>query len=109
MNPRDVEGTVAERKPQALADKKMINVRLSQSVWNQAKAAASERGMTLERWVTEALLAHVGRQSRVGASGEDPLVGLTWRVSALEEAVDYLAGAIGAPLPGGETADSRVG
>ena len=32
-------------------EKKMINVRLSPELWKRAKAAAGERGPTLERWV----------------------------------------------------------
>ena len=89
-------------------DKKMINIRLNPALWGRAKAAASERGTTLERWVTEALEAHIARSSRGdGASTADGAIAaeaeseLAWRVSALEQAVDYLAQSIGAGLPGG--------
>jgi hypothetical protein len=86
-------------------DKKMINVRLNPQLWARAKAAASERGTTLERWVTEALESHISSQQRGEAgAGAGPSVletELAWRVSALEQAIDYLAQQIGAGLPGG--------
>ena len=85
-----------------MPDKKMINVRLNPELWNRAKAAAGERGQTLERWVTDALDAHVTatRTGAAGAAGTEGDVGpamadLTWRVAALEQAVDHLAGQLG--------------
>jgi hypothetical protein len=105
-----------------VAQKKMINVRLNPELWNRAKAAAGERGMTLERWVSDALEAHIGAQrgrvagpvangapgaaasdaTRAGSAGGAGGAGaavdvndLAWRVSALEQAVDYLAGQLG--------------
>jgi hypothetical protein len=76
--------------------KKMINVRLSPELWQRAKAAAGARGMTLERWVTDALEAHLVQEPRAKAVDEGDLA---WRVAALEQAVDYLASAIGAGFP----------
>lgn len=82
-----------------MAEKKMINIRLDPAVWARAKAAASTRGMTLEHWVTEALETQITHQ----AAGAPGALGsgseLTWRVAALEEAVDYLASAIGVAFP----------
>jgi hypothetical protein len=79
----------------------MVNVRLSERLWNQAKAAASQRGMTLENWVTEALTAHVQRDGgQAGEATSDAMASLAWRVSALEETIDYLAKSVGASLPG---------
>ncbi len=77
--------------------KKMINVRLDPEVWKRAKAAAGERGQTLERWVTEALEAHIAVTRAGGAAlaangaGAIDLAELTRRVTELEQAVDYLA------------------
>ena len=91
----------------------MINVRLNPEVWKRAKACASERGTTLERWVTEALEAHVARQARgraAGAGAEAPSAAngadseLAWRVAALEQAVDHLAAQMSAVVPGGVAA-----
>ena len=91
----------------------MINVRLDPQVWARAKACASERGTTLERWVTEALEAHVARQRRGTAAGADAGAtsaagsaesDLAWRVAALEQAVDHLAAQIIAVVPGGVAA-----
>lgn len=91
-----------------MPEKKMINVRLNPQLWARAKAAASNRGTTLERWVTEALEAHIAAQQGGSAArsnnGDEASAmesELAWRVSALEQAVDYLAQAIGAGLPGG--------
>ena len=91
-----------------MPEKKMINVRLSPELWKRAKAAAGERGQTLERWVTDALEAHIAA-TRGGAAAAPATGGaaangaelgeLTWRVSALEQAVDYLASQMGAGLP----------
>jgi len=97
-------------------DKKMINVRLSPEVWKRAKSAAGERGQTLERWVTAALEAHIAA-TRSGAVGAASAAGgatasgaemgeLAWRVSALEQAVDYLASQMGAGLPATPSAAS---
>jgi hypothetical protein len=87
-------------------DKKMVNIRLSEALWNRAKASAGERGMTLERWVTDALEAHICGSAKVAGGpvagvtsapvGDD---GLAWRVAALEAAVDYLAQATGVGFP----------
>ncbi len=82
-----------------MATKKMINVRLDPEVWKRAKAAAGERGQTLERWVTDALEAHIAvtRSGGASAAGADGVAGgadmaeLTRRVTELEQAVDYLA------------------
>lgn len=88
-----------------MPDKKMINVRLNPELWNRAKAAAGERGQTLERWVTDALNAHVTATRTGGAGGaggagtegdvRPAVADLTWRVSALEQAVDHLASQLG--------------
>ena len=104
-----------------MPDKKMINVRLSPELWKRAKAAAGERGQTLERWVTDALEAHIaatrsGAGPAVGATtasanGAGELGDLAWRVSALEQAVDFLASQLGGGFPGADaataTADER--
>ncbi len=91
-----------------MPDKKMINVRLNPELWNRAKAAAGERGQTLERWVTDALAAHI-TATRTGGTGDGgagtegdvgPAVAdLTWRVGALEQAVDHLASQLGGGFP----------
>jgi hypothetical protein len=87
-------------------DKKMINVRLSPELWKRAKSAAGERGQTLERWVTDALEAHIAATRGGGASSGAPaangaadLGDIAWRVSALEQAVDFLAGQLGGGFP----------
>ena len=100
-----------------MPDKKMINVRLSPELWKRAKAAAGERGQTLERWVTDALEAHIaatrGGQVGLPAGGATTTANgtemgeLTWRVSALEQAVDYLASQMGAGLPAAAASDER--
>lgn len=36
--------------------KKMVNIRLEETVWRQAKANASLKGMTLQEWLTQAIL-----------------------------------------------------
>src|SRR6266498_1599823 len=83
----------------------MINVRLNPELWKRAKSAAGERGQTLERWVTDALEAHIaatrgGPPTTGGASTNGTELGdLTWRVSALEQAIDYLASQIGGGFP----------
>ena len=96
-----------------MPDKKMINVRLNPGLWSRAKAAASERGTTLERWVTEALEAHISDHGRadgaVSATTSAAESELAWRVSALEQAVDYLAQSMGAGLPGGMTGSAAAG
>jgi hypothetical protein len=83
----------------------MINVRLNPELWKRAKSAAGERGQTLERWVTDALEAHIaatrgaaGATSPASTNGTE-LGDLAWRVSALEQAIDYLATQMGAGLP----------
>ena len=89
-----------------MPDKKMINVRLNPELWKRAKSAAGERGQTLERWVTDALEAHIaatrgGAPAATGASANGTELGdLNWRVSALEQAIDYLASQIGGGFPG---------
>jgi hypothetical protein len=86
----------------------MINVRLNPELWKRAKSAAGERGQTLERWVTDALEAHIAATrggaaaAPVSANGAD-LGDLTWRVSALEQAIDYLASQIGGGFPSAAT------
>lgn len=75
-----------------MAEKKMVNVRLNPVLWQRAKAAASARGITLERWVTDALEAHLDHD---GSESEDEPTDLAWRVAALEQAVDYLASMVG--------------
>lgn len=97
-----------------MADKKMINIRLSPELWNRAKAAAGERGMTLERWVTDALETHIAQQrggtSENGAASRGGstvnVIELEWRVGALEQAVDHLASQLGGGFPGGAQAAS---
>ena len=102
-----------------MPEKKMINVRLSPELWKRAKSAAGERGQTLERWVTDALEAHIaatrGGSATAGLSAAPAANGaemgeLTWRVSALEQAVDYLASQMGAGLPaaGAAASDERA-
>jgi hypothetical protein len=92
-------------------DKKMVNIRLSEALWNRAKASAGERGMTLERWVTDALEAHICGSAQ-GAGGAPPAPagddGLAWRVAALEAAVDYLAQATGVGFPIDAPVDAPV-
>jgi hypothetical protein len=92
-----------------VADKKMINIRLNPELWNRAKAAAGERGMTLERWVTDAIEQHIalqrgdgtaGSANGVPAGGGNEVSELAWRVSALEQAVDFLASHLGGGFPG---------
>lgn len=78
------------------SQKKMINVRLNPELWQRAKAAAGAKGLTLERWVTDALEAHLDQDTDGSTSeGSD----LAWRVAALEQAVDYLASTMGAGFP----------
>jgi hypothetical protein len=93
-------------------DKKMINVRLSPELWKRAKAAAGERGQTLERWVTDALEAHIAA-TRGGTAGPSRSTNgnagdgdLAWRVSALEQAVDFLASQLGGGFPSAAPASS---
>ncbi len=92
----------------------MINIRLNPELWNRAKAAAGERGMTLERWVTDAIEGYITVQrggvdgASTGALGAGSASGagsaqvdeLAWRVSALEQAVDFLASQLGGGFPG---------
>jgi hypothetical protein len=100
-----------------VAEKKMTNIRLDPALWARVKAAAGQQGTTLERWVTLALEAHlqqghgpsVPHEAGAAADGAgrpvpaDAIQALHWRVEALEQAVDYLAGVAGAGLaPGGE-------
>jgi hypothetical protein len=113
-----------------VADKKMTNIRLDPVLWARVKGAAGQRGITLERWVSEALEAQLYRGGSAAtepaappaaaengapppapggadaAAPADPLRALHWRVEALEQAVDYLAGVVGAgfPLSAGEAA-----
>ncbi len=105
-----------------MADKKMTNIRLDPVLWARVKGAAGQRGITLERWVSEALEAQLYRGASAGAepaaengspppaptgtgapdapdAPADPLRALHWRVEALEQAVDYLAGVVGAGFP----------
>ncbi len=89
-----------------MAEKKMVNVRLNPGLWGRAKANAGHRGITLERWMSEAIEAHLDRPgdsaSEVGSKGPT-VADLAWRVGALEQAVDYLAASVGATLPGTRT------
>jgi hypothetical protein len=107
-----------------VAEKKMTNIRLDPDLWARVKAAAGHRGTTLERWVTEALEGQLQRGAPAGALGGGPagmpatdgwpragqdaggrgvpadaLQALHWRIEALEQAVDYLAGVVGAGFP----------
>jgi hypothetical protein len=105
-----------------VAEKKMTNIRLDPALWARVKLAAGERGITLERWVTEALETYLGHQPSVATearggpstgeggeatarrgpadgTAEGKLRDLHWRVEALEAAVDYLAGVIGVGFP----------
>jgi hypothetical protein len=115
MTPREAD------KGRTVVEKKMTNIRLDPALWARVKGAAGQRGITLERWVTEALEAQLYRgapaesgagpvdgplEASAGAPGgerpgapEDPLQALHWRVEALEHAVDYLAGVVGAGFP----------
>lgn len=81
----------------------MVNVRLNPGLWGRAKAAAGHRGITLERWMSEAIEAHLDRvdhtASEAGSAGPT-VADLAWRVAALEQAIDYLATSVGASLPG---------
>ena len=82
-------------------NKKMVNVRLNPVLWSRAKADAGRRGITLERWMAEAIDAHLERDAADHADrGALTSHSLEWRVAALEEAVDYLASSVGAGLPG---------
>lgn len=78
----------------------MVNVRLNPTLWGRAKADAGRRGITLERWMAEAIEAHLVGDGGAGNGSGKGGHGLEWRVAALEEAVDYLASSIGAGLPG---------
>jgi hypothetical protein len=65
-----------------VAEKKMTNIRLDPELWARVKAAASERGTTLERWVSDALEAHMhsprsGGASAPGAAWGQPGISLT--------------------------------
>ena len=51
-----------------MAQKKMTNIRLDPDLWARVKAAASERGTTLERWVSDALEAHMQPRPAGGAT-----------------------------------------
>ena len=86
-----------------MAEKKMVNVRLNPGLWGRAKAAAGHRGITLERWMSEAIEAHLdqvgGNASEAGSAGPT-VADLAWRVTALEQAIDYLASSVGVGLPG---------
>ncbi len=86
-----------------MAEKKMVNVRLNPGLWGRAKAAAGHRGITLERWMSEAIEAHLDRvdhtPSEAGSTGPT-VADLAWRVAALEQAIDYLVSCMGAGLPG---------
>ncbi len=86
-----------------MAEKKMVNVRLNPGLWGRAKASAGHRGITLERWMSEAIeahLDHVGDGASESASTGPTVADLAWRVAALEQAIDYLASSVGAGLPG---------
>lgn len=86
----------------------MVNVRLNPVLWGRAKADAGRRGITLERWMAEAIEGHLEREASGSNDGGAPAnQGLEWRVAALEEAVDYLASSIGAGLPGDRSGDRR--
>ena len=86
-----------------MAEKKMVNVRLNPGLWGRAKAAAGHRGITLERWMSEAIeahLDHVGDHASEAGSTGPTVADLAWRGAALEQAIDYLASSVGAGLPG---------
>src|SRR5215212_1821080 len=87
----------------------MINVRLDPRLWARVKVVAGQRGITLERWVAEALDAHLAQHQERGsqpaiAGAEGPLTELARRVAALEWAVDHLAQAIAADMPAASAA-----
>lgn len=42
--------------------KKMINIRLEESVWRQAKYDAVLKGMTLQNWLTQVILRAVAKE-----------------------------------------------
>ena len=86
----------------------MVNVRLNPVLWGRAKADAGRRGITLERWMAEAIETHLDREAANSADGDGPAnQSLEWRVAALEEAVDYLASSMGAGLPGDRSGDRQ--
>ena len=87
----------------------MVNVRLNPVLWGRAKADAGRRGITLERWMAEAIEAHLDREeANVPDGGAQGNQSLEWRVAALEEAVDYLATSIGAGLPGDRSRERQA-
>lgn len=87
----------------------MVNVRLNPVLWGRAKADAGRRGITLERWMAEAIESHLDREAASSAEGDAPAnQSLEWRVAALEEAVDYLASSMGAGLPGDRSGDRQA-
>ena len=53
------ESTLHGRRGESLMAKKIINIRLEDSVWQQAKVSAARDGCTLQEWVTFAILAKV--------------------------------------------------
>jgi len=44
--------------------KKMVNIRLEESIWRQAKIAAVAQGLTLQDWLTKAILNAVVRRAK---------------------------------------------
>lgn len=92
-----------------MTEKKMVNVRLNPVLWGRAKADAGRRGITLERWMAEAIEFDLDRERAITSDGGVPAnKGLEWRVAALEEAVDYLASTMGAGLPGDRSGDRQA-
>ena len=48
--------------------KKIINIRLEDSVWQKAKVAAASDGITLQEWLTLAILSKLPHKIPVGES-----------------------------------------
>ena len=44
--------------------KKIINIRLEEAVWQQAKISAATQGMTLQGWLTIAILKMAIEESK---------------------------------------------
>ena len=70
--------------------KKIINIRLEESVWQQAKVGAALQGMTLQDWLTER------RKACEGSMGHPWDVALWWRYTntacdSFSVAIDILA------------------
>jgi len=42
--------------------KKMVNIRMEDTIWRRAKAAAAAQGMTLQSWLTQAILQALAKR-----------------------------------------------